>query len=151
MGPHPPTRDNTHKMMKTITLVHLSQCRSDLQWWSIVAFTLIALATDAMPDDGLYRRQNAVVADPPPPACANSCAFVARANACDASVCACQVWASTGGGVAICVACVQPINNTLAIAYQSQQMGCQDALISMSISYTVTIPFSSIGIAPSVV
>src|SRR5579859_4240003 len=100
-----------------------------------------------MQDGGLYRRQNAVIANPPPPACADPCNFIAMANACPTDVCACTIWAATGGGVAICAACVQPINNTLAIQYQSQQMQCMDALSSMSISVTPTIPFSSTGMS----
>src|SRR5579862_2198781 len=101
-----------------------------------------------MEKGGLYRRENAVMADNPPPACGDPCAFVPLANACDNSVCACTRWANTGEGVAICAACVQAINSTLASAYLDQQRKCIAALVSMSITVTPTYSCSNMGTLP---
>jgi len=86
----------------------------------------------------LKPRQSIPHVDPPPAACADSCAFIATANDSPTPQASCMVWAATGVGVSVCSACVQPYNDTLAKTYTTTQKNCTDALMSMSITVQPT-------------
>jgi len=85
---------------------------------------------------------------PPPDPCSSPCAFYALTTPCSINVCVCDIWASAGNDQTIskCVACIRPLNTTLAEQYTAQVQSCITALAAAgtTVTTTISIPAASV-------